>query len=80
MLLYPDIQKKAQEELKNVVGMNAFPSFDDRKNLPYIEALLKEVLRWHPVAPMGVPHMLKEDDIIGEYFVPKGTIVMGNVW
>lgn len=80
MLLFPDTQKKAQEELKKVLGENTFPSFSDRKNLPYLEALIKEALRWHPVAPTAFPHMLKEDDIIGEYFVPKGTIVMGNAW
>ncbi|GJJ06142.1 hypothetical protein Clacol_000331 [Clathrus columnatus] len=80
MLLYPDVQRKAQAELDNFLGEDKLPSFDDRKHLPYIGALCKEVLRWHPVTPVAVPHMLKEDDIIGEYFVPKGTIVIGNTW
>lgn len=80
MLLYPDAQKKAQEELDKVIGDNAFPSFGDRPSLPYVEALISEVLRWHPVTPIAFPHMLKEDDIIGQYFVPKGTTVIGNTW
>lgn len=80
MLLYPDVQKKAQKELDDVLGGDTFPSLDGRKNLPYVEALCKEVFRWHAVVPTGFPHMLKEDDTIGEYFVPKGTVVLGNAW
>ncbi|GJJ05857.1 hypothetical protein Clacol_000044 [Clathrus columnatus] len=80
MILYPDVQKAAQRELDKVIGSKSLPSFEDRPNLPYIEAVVKETLRWHPVAPCGFPHRLKEDDIIGEYFVPKGTVVMGNIW
>ncbi|GJJ06098.1 hypothetical protein Clacol_000287 [Clathrus columnatus] len=80
MILYPDVQKAAQEELEKVVGLNSLPTFKDRPNLPYINALCKEVLRWHPITPAGFPHMLKQDDVIGKYFVPKGTLVMGNTW
>lgn len=80
MLLYPNVQKKAQKELDDVLGGGKWPSFDDRKNLPYIEALCKEILRWHPTVPISPPHTIKEDDIIGEYFIPKDTIVIGNAW
>ncbi|GJJ06153.1 hypothetical protein Clacol_000342 [Clathrus columnatus] len=80
MLLYPDVQRKAQAELDTFLGTDKLPSLDDRKHLPYIEALIKETLRWHPVTPVGFPHLLKEDDIIGEYCVPKGTLVLGNAW
>lgn len=78
MLLHPDVQKKAQREIDNLGS--TLPSLNDRNNLPYVDALCKEVLRWHATVPLGFPHMLKEDDIIGEYFVPKGTIVLGNAW
>lgn len=78
MLLYPGVQKKAQKELDDVLDGGTLPSFDDRRNLPYIGALCQEVLRWHPAVPIAFPHMLKEGDIIGNYFVPKGTIVVGN--
>lgn len=80
MILYPEVQKAAQRELDNVIGPKALPSFQDRDNLPYIEAVVKETLRWHPVAPCGFPHLLKEDDVVGDYFIPKGTVVMGNIW
>ena len=53
MLLYPDIQKKAQDELDSVTGRERLPTFDDRPRLPYINAMCKEVLRWRPVTPVG---------------------------
>ena len=53
MILYPEVQKRAQEELDSVVGKDRLPSFDDRDNLPYINALAKETLRWNPIAPLG---------------------------
>ena len=53
MTLYPEIQRRAQEELDRVIGTERLPTFSDRKNLPYIDALVKEAIRWHPVAPLG---------------------------
>lgn len=53
MILYPEVQRKAQEELDAVIGTRRLPNFDDRKSLVYLEALLKELLRWHPVARLG---------------------------
>ena len=55
MLLSPDIQKKAQDELDSVIGRDRLPSFEDRARLPYVDAVCKEVLRWHPVVPAGEP-------------------------
>ena len=56
MVLYPDIQKKAQNELDSVVGQDRLPHFGDRPYLPYLEAVVKEVFRWIPVAPTGLIH------------------------
>lgn len=53
MVLYPEVQKKAQAELDAVVGADRFPTFEDRAQLPYVDAMVKEVLRWNPVVPMG---------------------------
>ena len=53
MLLYPDIQKKAQDELDSVTERERLPTFDDRPRLPFIDAICKEVLRWRPVTPVG---------------------------
>ena len=53
MTLYPDVQKKAQDEIDAVIGNDRLPDFDDRNKLPYIEAIIAELLRWLPVAPNG---------------------------
>jgi len=51
MILYPEVQRKAQAEIDDVVGNGRLPVFSDEEELPYVQAVLKEVLRWHPVAP-----------------------------
>ena len=53
MALYPEVQKKAQAEIDAVVGLNRLPEFEDRPSLPYINAVVKELLRWHLVGPFG---------------------------
>ncbi|TBU24926.1 cytochrome P450, partial [Dichomitus squalens] len=80
MLLYPDIQRKAQIEVDRVVGRDRLPDFSDEPSLPYVTALVKEVLRWRPVTPLAVPHRLTSDDVYNGYHLPSGSIVVGNVW
>lgn len=80
MAMHPEAQKKAQEELDRVVGSDRLPEFEDRSSLPYLSALLKEVLRWHPVTPIGVPHRAVADDEYNSWYIPAGTIVTVNVW
>ena len=53
MVRYPEVQKKAQEEIDRVVGPDRLPTLADRDNLPYMKALCTEVLRWIPVGPLG---------------------------
>ncbi|TBU58489.1 cytochrome P450 [Dichomitus squalens] len=80
MVLYPEVQKRAQDEIDRIVGNDRLPDFSDRETLPYITALMKEVLRWHPPAPTGIPHMLREDDMYREYHIPEGAVLIGNIW
>jgi len=54
MALHPECIKKVQAELDAVVGQDRLPEFSDRQNLPYLDAVLKEVLRWFPVVPAGL--------------------------
>jgi len=56
MLHYPEVQRKAQAELDRVLHHDRrLPSFEDQADLPYLTAVMKEVLRWQPVAPIGTP-------------------------
>ena len=80
MVLYPDAQRKAQMELDSVIDMGHLPGFEDRRNLPYVNALCKEVFRWHPVLPFGIPHRVTQDDVYGDYFIQNGSLVFVNAW
>ncbi|KIK93483.1 hypothetical protein PAXRUDRAFT_145010 [Paxillus rubicundulus Ve08.2h10] len=80
MVLNPDVQSKAQEEIDRVVGTERLPNFDDRPNLPYVEGVYLETLRWRPVAPLRLPHMTSTSDIYEGMYIPKGAIVLLNLW
>ena len=80
MALYPEVQKKAQAELDNVIGSQRLPDFSDRSTLPYVNALVKELARWHVVAPTGVPHAAVRDDVYNGFLIPKGSLVIPNLW
>jgi cytochrome P450 len=54
MALYPKVQNKAQAEIDEVVGRERLPGFSDISSLPYVDALIKELLRWNTVGPTGV--------------------------
>ncbi|KAH9924466.1 cytochrome P450 [Fomitopsis serialis] len=80
MVQHPDVFRKAQAEMIRVVGDARLPDFDDRASLTYLECVLLEVYRWCPVAPLSVPHRLTEDDAYRGYYLPKGSMVISNLW
>ena len=53
MSLHPEVQRKAQEEIDRVVGHDRLPSSQDKKDLAYVNAIMKEVMRLNPVVPLG---------------------------
>ena len=54
MALYPEVQRKAQAEIDAVVGPHRLPDFEDRPSLPYINAIVKESMRWNLILPLCV--------------------------
>ncbi|KAF7010710.1 hypothetical protein CFC21_025089 [Triticum aestivum] len=80
MLKKPEVFSKATEELDRVVGRERWVTEDDIPNLPYVEAIVKETMRLHPVAPMLAPRLSREDASVGGYNIPVGTRVLINVW
>ena len=80
MVLNPDVQRKAQMELDAVVGPDRLPRYEDRSALPYIDAIVKESLRWQPVGPLGIAHRTTDNDEYKGYCIPKGAIVISNTW
>ncbi|KAF2714513.1 cytochrome P450 [Pleomassaria siparia CBS 279.74] len=81
LVTHPEAVRAAHEELDAVVGSSRTPTFSDEPRLPYLCALVKEVLRWRPVAVLGgTPHASTEDDHYEGYYIPSGTTVLGNSW
>ncbi|KAH9992003.1 cytochrome P450 [Russula compacta] len=79
MVAFPETQRRAQAELDTVVGRGRIPSFSDLPSLPYLRAMVREVLRWRSVLPVGIPHCSIEDDWYEGMFIPKGTMCLVNV-
>ncbi|KAJ3521607.1 hypothetical protein NM688_g8996 [Phlebia brevispora] len=81
MMLFPDIQKKAQYQIDCIVGSERLPSFEDMDDLPYItaitDALSREILRWAAFVPLSVPHKTSEADVYKGYYIPKGAMIIG---
>lgn len=81
MMLYPDIQKKLQEDIDRVVGDTRMPQMEDAPDMPSVQCCMKETLRWMPTTILGaVPHAVTQDDHYMGYLIPKGAGVMNNVW
>jgi cytochrome P450 len=80
LLVWPEVQKKAQEEIDRVVGPNRLPTIEDYDQLPYIRSCIKESLRWMPTVVLGVPHSVLKDDTYMGYTIPKGATIINNVW
>ncbi|XP_042022680.1 trimethyltridecatetraene synthase-like isoform X1 [Salvia splendens] len=76
----PGVIKKAREELDRVIGQNRWVKEDDMTSLPYVEAIIKETMRLHPVAPMLAPRIAREDCMVDGYDIKKGTHVFVNTW
>ncbi|KAL0067942.1 hypothetical protein AAF712_005111 [Marasmius tenuissimus] len=81
MIYHPDVQARAQAEIDSLVASSArLPDFGDQDKLPYVDAVIAEVLRHQPVAPYAIAHAAEEDDMYEGYWIPKGSTVVGNAW
>ncbi|XP_072175939.1 cytochrome P450 2J2-like [Diadema setosum] len=79
MAAYPDIQKKVVAEIQREIGFDTPPSYEHQKKMPYTQAVLTEILRFRPIAPIGVPHRATADMKIKDYDIPKGTNIGMNI-
>jgi len=80
MMLHPDVQSRARAEIDQAVRHDSMPCLDDRASLPYLDAILREVLRWNPPTPLGFAHATSNDDVYDGHFIPKGAVVIVNQW
>ncbi|KAL1720844.1 cytochrome P450 [Schizophyllum commune] len=82
ILDHSDVQSRAAAEMQNALAPGQLPTLDDEQRLPYTTAVVLESLRYRPIAPQGFPHLYtgSEADLYHGYTIPKGTVVMQNIW
>ncbi|KAL0578653.1 hypothetical protein V5O48_003353 [Marasmius crinis-equi] len=80
MLANPEAQKRAQSEIDSTVPSGELPRFSDEQDLPFVSAIVKEVYRWQPVTPLGIPHASVAEDEYRGYRIPSGSIMVPNIW
>uniref|UniRef100_A0A4W5S1B2 Cytochrome P450 2U1 n=1 Tax=Hucho hucho TaxID=62062 RepID=A0A4W5S1B2_9TELE len=80
MVVHPDIQERVQAEIDAVVGPDRVPSLTDKGSLPFTEATMMEVQRMTVVVPLAIPHMASETTEFRGYTIPKGTVIIPNLW
>ncbi|GME61140.1 putative cytochrome P450 [Neofusicoccum parvum] len=78
MALFPQVQRKAQEEIDRVIGNDRPPQDEDAINLPYVRQVVQELHRWFTVAPVGLPHAASEEINWRGFTIPKGTGLIFN--
>uniref|UniRef100_M1BDP9 Cytochrome P450 n=1 Tax=Solanum tuberosum TaxID=4113 RepID=M1BDP9_SOLTU len=80
ILRQPEIMKKAQAELAQVIGKGKPIEEVDVSRLPYLQFIVKETLRMHPPSPFLVPRRVDQDVELCDYIIPKGSLVLVNAW
>ncbi|THV07132.1 cytochrome P450 [Dendrothele bispora CBS 962.96] len=80
MSLFPEIQERAHAAVTAALGQYRLPDFSDYGKIPYLDALVNEVLRWNPGAPLGLFHAVSQDDYYDGYLIRKGTMICPNTW
>lgn len=80
MITNPLVQQRAQEEIDQVIGTNRLPTLEDRTQLPYVSALVKEALRWFTAIPLNIPHKADEEVTYRGYRIPKGSFLIVSHW
>ncbi|XP_054165847.1 cytochrome P450 2J3-like [Oppia nitens] len=77
---YPDIQKRLQQEVDEVIGVNSIPEYGYRQHMPYLQAFIHEIIRYRSISPINLPRCAIQDITIGGHRIPKGTQIFVNFW
>lgn len=79
MMLFPEVQKKLQQEIDSVVG-DRLPVYEDIERIPYVRCVMKEVWRFRPPVALGHPHRITKDLTYNGFLLPKGSRVQICAW
>ncbi|TVY53947.1 Cytochrome P450 monooxygenase patI [Lachnellula cervina] len=76
----PEVQRKARKEIDPLCGTERSPVWTDFKSLPYINAIVKEGMRWRPVAVTALPHRARQDGYYKGMLIPKDSTIFIPTW
>ncbi|XP_075816230.1 cytochrome P450 2D3-like [Microtus pennsylvanicus] len=79
MILHPDVQRRVQQEIDEVIGQARRPEMADQARMPYTNAVIHEVQRFADIVPMNLPHMTSHDVEVQGFLIPKGTTLITNL-
>ncbi|XP_022525825.2 vitamin D 25-hydroxylase [Astyanax mexicanus] len=79
LALYPSVQEKVHREIDSVLNGRA-PTMEDKQRMPYVEAVLHEVLRFCNIVPLGIFRATSQDTVVRGYTIPRGTMVITNLY
>ncbi|KAK7052024.1 putative cytochrome P450 [Favolaschia claudopus] len=80
LVAFPEVQRKAQEEMDRVVGEHRMPTLEDLEEMPYLRAVILETHRFRPVTPLFIPHSAVNDEQYKGFRIPKGCTIFVNAW
>lgn len=80
LLNNPDILRKAQTEIDSKIGFDRLIDEYDLVELPYLHCIINETLRLYPAGPFLIPHESSQECMIGGYHIPRGTMLLVNMW
>uniref|UniRef100_A0A2K5PSD8 Cytochrome P450 family 2 subfamily D member 6/pseudo n=1 Tax=Cebus imitator TaxID=2715852 RepID=A0A2K5PSD8_CEBIM len=79
MILHPDVQRRVQQEIDDVIGQARRPEMGDQVRMPYTTAVIHEVQRFGDIIPMNMPHMTSRDIEVQGFLIPKGTAIFASL-
>nr|QQL94704.1 cytochrome P450 2f2b [Lateolabrax maculatus] len=79
LMTYPHIQERCQQEIDEVLEGKDRATFDDRNNMPYVQAVIHEVQRIANTVPLSVFHCTTKDTELMGYVIPRGTLIIPNL-
>ncbi|KAJ2894350.1 putative cytochrome P450 oxidoreductase [Zalerion maritima] len=78
--IHPEVQVKARKQIDEVCGTERSPLWTDFARLPYMNCIVKEGMRWRPVAVTALPHKVRQDDMYAGLLIPKNSTVFIPTW
>ncbi|XP_053282380.1 cytochrome P450 2J6 [Pleuronectes platessa] len=79
LMAYPHVQERCQQEIDEALEGKHSVTYDDRHNMPYIQAMIHEVQRIGNIVPLSIVHSTTKDTEVMGYSIPRGTLVIPNL-